>query len=91
MTYSEAVEIMRYAQKKGVKFVKLSTAMRLSQFAFPMEIKMKIIDKETEKDSVFGLGWFIGPFHLAESDYHKGMPPIRGEMMRVSDILGIKE
>lgn len=96
MTYSEAVEIMRYAQKRGVDSVTLTTAMLLSQFSFPIEEKFKVMDKCIEDAGsigrfVWALGYFLEPFRKAESDYHKGSPPPKGELMKISDILGIKE
>lgn len=94
--YSEAIEIMRYAQKQRVRYVTLTMAMRLAQFSFPIEEKFRIIEvvvKDTESMNgfVWALGYFLEPFRKAESDYHKGSPPEKGEMMKVSEILGIKE
>lgn len=92
--YSEAIEIMRYAQKKGVKTC-LTHAMLLAQFSFPMERKLRMIDMIVAGaglggGNIWSLRYFMEPFRAAESDFHKGKPPKKGEMMKVSEILGIR-
>jgi hypothetical protein len=94
--YSEAIEILRYAQKGTHIPGRVTVAMLLAQFSFPLEQKFEVIDRTIREATALGgqvwsLSYFLEPFRKAESDYHKGSPPIKGEMMKISDILGVKE
>jgi hypothetical protein len=92
VTYSEAIEIMRYAQKKIRGPATLTQAMILSQYDFPLEEKFRVIDRVCKAyPDIKTLFFFREAFRQAESDYHKGNPPKRGDLARVSDILGIKD
>lgn len=93
--YSEAIEIMRYCQKKGVRHVTLTMAMKLAQFSFPMEKKFEVIslsiaDAKAAGGDIWALGYFLEPFRAAESTYHKGFPPKTGGMAVIRDILGVR-
>jgi hypothetical protein len=95
--YSEAIEIMRFLQKRRdvVDNILLTQAMYLAQFSFPLDMKLQVLDRiiklaVIDGRTIWSLSYFREAFREAESTFHKGAPPVKGEMMKVSEILGMR-